>query len=48
MNALLTIAFIVAAIFGWIKGGEDMKRARHDPSIGVKPSQNLISFLFLD
>ena len=48
MNYIILWGLIISGIVGWIKGGQDMKRARHDPSIGIKPSKNLVSFLFLD
>jgi hypothetical protein len=48
MNSVLVIGFIAAVIIGWIRGGQEMERAKYDPRIGIKPSKNLISFLFLD
>lgn len=48
MNPALTLAIIIACIIGWYKGGQKMKEARNDPSIGIKPSNSFISFLFVD
>lgn len=48
MNPIILVGFIVAAIIGWIRGGQQMERAKYDPRLGVKPSKNLVSFLFVD
>jgi hypothetical protein len=48
MNYVILFGFICAAIIGWIDGGKKMKQARIDPSIGIPPSNNLFTFLFLD
>ena len=44
----ITTCFIIAFIVGWIDGGNKMKLARKDPKYGVKPSNSLFTFLFLD
>ena len=48
MNIIILLGVIIAGIAGWIDAGKTMERAKHDPTIGVKPSRNLFSFLFLD
>lgn len=48
MNPIILIGFIVAAIIGWIRSGQQMERAKYDPKLGIKPSKNLVSFLFVD
>lgn len=38
----------MAIIFGILRGISDMYEVRHNPSIGVKESKNLFTFLFTD
>ena len=39
---------ILAMLVGWYEGGQCLYRTRHGLEVGVKPSANLIGFLFLD
>jgi hypothetical protein len=48
MNLVILIGVVFAGIMGWLDAGKKMERAKHDPTIGVRPSKNLFSFLFLD
>jgi hypothetical protein len=48
MNYTILFGIIMAGIIGWVRGGEEMKRARIDPNIGIPPSKNLFTYLFLD
>lgn len=46
--AMLKIIFLSAIILGIIRGIIDMQEVRKNPSLGIKPSQNIFSYLFID
>jgi hypothetical protein len=48
MNPILACVFILCVIFGIYSGFQEMAKVRKYPKYGVKPSKNLISFLFWD
>ena len=48
MNYVFLVSMIFALLIGWIDGGKKMKEARNNPNIGVKPSNSLFTYLFLD
>jgi hypothetical protein len=48
MNPALTIAILICIVAGFIHGGQLMNNVKKDPRLGVKPSKNLFTFLFID
>lgn len=48
MNYILLVCIVLAMINGIIQGLNDMHQVRTNPSIGVKESKNLFTFLFTD
>jgi hypothetical protein len=48
MNYILLFCIIVSMIGGVLRGLNDMREVRNNPSLGVKESKNLFSFLFTD
>lgn len=47
MNHILLFFIGIAIINGIIKGLNDIEKVRHNPSLGVKESKNLFTYLFL-
>jgi hypothetical protein len=45
---MLIIAWIFAIAIGWELGGKEIRKVRNNPRLGVKPSNSLFTFLFLD
>lgn len=45
---MLKVLFLSAIFLGIIRGIMDMQEVRKNPYLGVKPSQNLLSYLFID
>lgn len=48
MNYILLLCLILSMICGIVHGVSDMKKVRHNPSLGVKESKNLFTYLFLN
>lgn len=48
MNFILLTCIIFAIISGILQGLNDISRVRQNPSLGVKESKNLFTFLFTD
>ena len=48
MEPIFIFAAIVAIIGGFFEGIDKCNKCKLDQSLGVKPSQNLFTFLFLD
>ena len=48
MNYILLACIIFAMISGILQGLNDMSKVRQNPSLGVKESKNLFTFLFTD
>lgn len=48
MIEILMFAFAFAMFQGWINGGRAMRKVKKNPSLGVKPSRNCGSFVFID
>jgi hypothetical protein len=48
MNYILLFCVIISMIGGVLRGLNDMREVRNNPSLGVKESKNLFSFLFTD
>lgn len=48
MNYILLFCIVVGIICGLLQGLNDMIEVRNNPSIGVKESKNLFTFLFAD
>ena len=44
----LTIMFSIAILCGIARGIKDMNDVRNNPSLGVKPSPNIFTYLFID
>lgn len=41
--------FLIAAICGGVLNGfSEISQVKHNPSLGVKPSNNIFSFIFTD
>lgn len=48
MNHILLFCIVLAIINGIVQGLNDIKQVRNNPSLGVKESKNLLTFLFTD
>jgi len=48
MNYILLFCIILSMIGGVLRGLNDIIEVRHNPSLGVKESKNLFTFLFTD
>lgn len=48
MNYILLFCIVLAMINGIAQGLNEMTQVRRDPSLGIKESKNLFSFLFTD
>lgn len=48
MNYILLFCLILSMCCGIIKGLQDMTNVRNNPSLGVKPSKNIFTYLFID
>ena len=48
MIDLILFAFIAAIIVGWFEGGRVMNSVRSNPKLGVKPTKDCGSFIFID
>lgn len=48
MNYILLFCLISSMICGIINGISDMNKVRDNPSLGVKESKNLFTYLFLN
>lgn len=48
MNYILLFCIVLSMICGVLRGLNDMREVRNNPSLGVKESKNLFSFLFTD
>lgn len=48
MNHIILFCIVFAMISGILQGLNDMGQVRQNPSLGVKESKNLFTFLFTD
>ena len=48
MIEFISAMLIISVVVGMINGYVEMREVRKNPCLGIKPSKNLISFLFLD
>jgi hypothetical protein len=48
MGEFLLFVFACCLIIGLIQGAMDISKVKKHPELGVKPSKNLITFLFWD
>lgn len=48
MNYILLFCIVLAIINGIVQGLNDIKQVRYRPSLGVKESKNLFTFMFTD
>lgn len=48
MNSTLLLFLIISIIGGIFHGFSEIDKVKKDPKLGVKPSNNLCSFLFTD
>lgn len=48
MNSTLLFFLILAILGGIVHGFSEINTVRKNPSLGVKPSKNLFTFLFTD
>lgn len=45
---MLKIFFIIAIVFGFFNGLYEIYIVKNNPSLGITPSKNLFTFLFVD
>lgn len=45
---MLKFLFIIAIVSGFLNGLYELYRVQNNPSLGIKPSKNLFTFLFMD
>lgn len=45
---MLKLCFIIAIVSGVINGLYQLYIVKNNPSLGIKPSKNLFTFLFID
>jgi hypothetical protein len=48
MNYFLLICLIITMLGNIIRGLHDIQSVRLNPSLGVKPSKNIFTYLFID
>lgn len=48
MNSTLLLFLVIAIIGGILHGFSEMDSVKKNPSLGIKPSKNLFTFLFTD
>lgn len=48
MNYPLALFFILAVIFGVLKGVAEISNVRENPDLGYRSSRNIFTFLFTD
>jgi hypothetical protein len=48
MNYIILVGIIISGICGIFQGLNDMQQVKRNPSLGVKPSKNIFTYLFID
>ena len=48
MIEVMMLAFFFAFILGWLEGGRKLKEVRKHPKLGVKPSKDCGTYIFVD